>query len=225
MRLLFSSLLAAAALSTPALAQISATAQPAKPAQSAEAAVSVPFHGNETCPISGKPVKQTVFAEQDQQRIYTCCAKCKKKVKDDFDGALAKAYPSDAVVAVKNTKCPISGKPTDDTDVNVSFQGHQINLCCEKCESRFEQNPRRYLALLKNPELKALNNKKCIVMTDEPIEPGSFFVYKNTLVDTCCADCAEDFAADPDSYLAKFRMKAADLEKPRDRKDDDKHDG
>ena len=216
MKLLMTSILAAAALCSPVLAQDGAEAKPAKQVLSADqiaSVVSVPFAGNEVCPVSGKPVKQTVFAEQDQKRIYTCCAKCKTKAVDDFDNLYAKAYPADTVIELKNTTCPISGKPTDDTDESVVFQGHKVNLCCEKCLVNFNKNPQRFLVLLKNPELKPLNNKMCVVSSDEEVAPGSFFVYKNMLIDTCCSDCADDFAAAPQSYLKKFKQKAGKVEK------------
>lgn len=173
--------------------------------------VDVPFHGNAECPISGKPVKQDKFAEQDGQRVYTCCGKCEKKIAANFDELAAKAYPADKVEILGNTTCPVSGEAASAEDETRTIQGHEINFCCGKCAKKFMSNPQRGLALLKNPELKPLNNKKCLVSEKEDVEAGSFFVYKNLLIDTCCGDCADEFAADPKKYTARLKQMASEM--------------
>lgn len=211
MKTLLSLLVAAACAAT-------ATAQdPVKPdvqakgeAAPQQAAAEIPFAGNATCPVSGKPVDKTKFVAKDGERIYTCCAKCKSKVVDAFAEFHAKAYPADAVKDLANAACPISGKPTEGKDASVTFQGRKIHFCCEKCPAKFMEQPRRNLALLENKELKALNNATCLMSEDEEeVDDDSFFVYKNLLIDTCCDDCVAEFNKNPAQYVAKIKEMAA----------------
>lgn len=175
-------------------------AKPAAAKAEAKAEVSVPFHGNAECPMSGEKIKTGKFAEKDGKRIYVCCSKCERAANKDFDTAYAKAYPADKVVDLANELCPVSGDKVK-ADVSVAFQGHKVHFCCQKCAAKWQEGGQKNLALALDPKLVAANNAKCPVMPDDECDGTEFFVYKDTLIDVCCGDCIEKFQETPDQFL------------------------
>jgi len=164
--------------------------------------IKVPFYGNETCPISGKPVDKSKSVTYEGQKIYVCCGKCKKMVKAKPAAFLAKAYPKDKVVDMKNAKCPIRGGKAA-KGVSVVFQGRKVHFCCPGCDKAFMKEPNKKLAMLENPKLKDLGNKTCPV-TGEENEADNFVIYKDQIINICCAGCAKDLQKDPKKYLRKL---------------------
>ena len=67
---------------------------------------------NDTCPYSGKPVKETLT-----HTISVCCKKCEKRALKDLTGTLARV--TDA------TKCPFSGRKGSKQLI--------IGFCCKNC--------------------------------------------------------------------------------------------
>ena len=43
-----------------------------------------------------------------------------------------------------NTKCPVSGKDVDPEHV-VVYDGKNVGLCCEKCQAKFEKDPKAFI--------------------------------------------------------------------------------
>ena len=158
------------------------------------------FFGNTTCPATGKPVDQRFYIEVDGQKVYTCCKACKKQAAEDPKAALAKVYPADKVVDVKNAQCPIMGKPAKE-DKSVVFQGHKIHLCCPGCEKGFAKVPNKFLALAMNKELKVVGNPKCPVMPAEAVVPDHYVKYQGKLIGICCDSCVEEFGNDPAKFM------------------------
>ncbi len=192
--------LTAALILLAAAAGFASTAEDEAPAEKAGPKVEVPFHGNERCPIMDKPAKANKFVEKNGERVHVCCSKCRRLLKADFDKQYAVAYPEEKIVDLKNERCPIMGEEIDGDDTML-FQGYRIRLCCPGCEEKFRADPRKHLTLLLNPELVALNNERCPMMREEPTERDNFFVYDGVLIDTCCSDCPEMFAEDPEKAL------------------------
>lgn len=171
--------------------------------------VTVPSFGNATCPaMPSKAAKPDKFVEKDGERIHVCCSKCQKKVAADFEKYKELAYPADAVKRLDNPRCPIMGGKAK-SGVSIVFQGRQVNFCCSGCEKKFLKDPQRHLALLEDPTLVDLENRKCLVMPDEETAPGLFFVYDGVLIRSCCDDCKEEFAADPEKYLKQAKVDLA----------------
>lgn len=158
----------------------------------------MPFYGNAKCPVDGKDVNRKLFAEHEGQRIHVCSKDCRKAVDAGPAAALAKAYPVDKVVEVKNAQCPCMPKPVK-AEHSVTWQGHKVSLCCKKCIAKFGKSPARFLTLALNKDLKVIGNTKCPVMPEEDVEPDMFILYKGQLIDLCCDSCVEDF--DPEKHL------------------------
>ncbi|MCP3916595.1 MAG: hypothetical protein GY711_13645 [bacterium] len=103
---------------------------------------SMPFLGNETCPMSGEAIDEAAYIEHAGQKVYFCCSKCIDAASGDPAGALTKAYGEGH--AVGNETCPISGKAVADS--SGTFQGHQVGLCCADCVAAFEKKAAEYTA-------------------------------------------------------------------------------
>lgn len=192
-----------------------------KPAAPAAAEVAVPFFGNAVCPVSNKPAAHDKYAEKDGERIYTCCGKCEKAVEADFDKFKATAYPADKVVDIANATCPIGHKKAKDS-VTTDWQGHRVRFCCADCKSEFLKAPNKNLELALHPDLKLAENAKCPVSGEDDADGDTFVVYRNVLVNLCCADCADKFKADPEKYA---KAAGVDFSKEEAGKKDAKKDG
>ena len=162
--------------------------------------VIVPFFGNDTCPISGKPINKAKFVESEGQRAYYCCANCLGKAKADPKAAIAAAYKETKAVA--NKCCPVSGEAIEEgKGVAATWQGQKVMLCCADCSAAFAKTPLLFVtkAVYSADDLK---NAKCPVM-DEESEADDLVVYKGHIVRLCCGDCSAEFAKEPDKFLAK----------------------
>lgn len=54
----------------------------------------LPEGANQMCPIlTNEKVDSSLYVEYEGKRIYVCCKKCLKRVKEDPAAAYAKAYP------------------------------------------------------------------------------------------------------------------------------------
>ena len=173
----------------------------------AQGKVEVPFFGNESCPVSGKPVDRKLSVKVGNERVYVCCKKCRAKVRQAPQNFLAKAYPKAKNKDLKNKKCPIMGGKAKES-VTTVFQGHVIHFCCPGCDKKFMKEPNKNLAkLTSKKKLTELGNKTCIVMSNEKAEADSFVIYKGQIINICCAGCADDFAKNPKKYLADYKKR------------------
>ena len=164
-----------------------------------------PFYGNTVCPVMEKPAKPKYRVNHEGQAIYVCCRKCIRAVRKDAEKFLKKAYPTDKVKKVGNKTCPVMGKKLGKKPTMVTWQGHEVGLCCKKCAKKFAEEPNKYLTLALNPNLKVLGNKICPVMTDEEIVPDSFFVYKGQIINLCCDTCVQDAVDDPEKVMKTLK--------------------
>lgn len=173
------------------------------PSLAAQTVPTVPFFGNEKCPVSGKPVDQKLSVSHEGERIFLCCAACFPKVEADRAGFHAKAYPKAANKKVGNTVCPVAGKKIEGGET-VVFQGHELKVCCPKCVEPFKKTPNRHLAkMLAKTPLKELGNERCVVMPRRAVKDDVFVLHEGKIVDLCCAMCVKRFIKDPTKYLPK----------------------
>jgi YHS domain-containing protein len=184
-----------------AIAVFSVLSSAAVMAQKGTAKVTVPFFGNKSCPVTGKPAKETLAVKHNGERIFVCCKKCVVKVKEKPAVYHAKAYPSTKVVDIKNEKCPIMGGSTKGKKSSTVFQGRRVHYCCPMCDKKFRQEPSKHLAKLTQSGLKEVGNKMCPVTPKEKALPDSFLIYKGKIVNLCCAGCIDDFKKSPEKYL------------------------
>jgi hypothetical protein len=101
--------------------------------------------GNQTCPISGKPIgdsKQTVLLQGHE--IALCSADCVAKAQADAQVTLAKVNTPD-VVDVANRACPITGAAVV-PNAYVLIDRHLVRLSSPDCVAKVEQDPRAALA-------------------------------------------------------------------------------
>lgn len=174
-------------------------------AQQSSSEVTTPFFGNKACPISGKATKASLFVKHGNEKIYVCCKTCVKKVTATPKAFHAKAYPAAKVVDLKNAKCPVMGNKVN-PKVSITFQGHRVGFCCPGCDKVFLEEPNKHLAkLTSKPALTDLGNKTCPVRPGSKVKADSFFIYRNQIINTCCAGCESQFAKNPKKYLAGLK--------------------
>lgn len=167
----------------------------------------IPHVGNTICPITGKAVDKKLFAEKKGERVYVADKKSLAQAKKDFDAAHAKAYPKDKIVKIESKKCIIMPKRNNKDRFAVTFQGHQINLCCKKCVRRFHKDPQKWLTVAKHPELNYLANEDCPLMSKDTEGLDYFVAYDGYLVNLCCRKCVLRFSKDPERFLKKLGVK------------------
>jgi YHS domain-containing protein len=166
----------------------------------------VPFFGNETCPMTGKPINKSKYVESAGQKAYFCCNNCLAKAKADPKAAVAAAYK--APTAIANKTCPVSGHAIEaGKGVEVAFESRKIQLCCQDCVKEFNATP--LLCVTKAVYgAEDLKNKTCPVMAitekkEEASCDDDLVVYKGKIVRLCCSECQEEFPKNADAYLAK----------------------
>ncbi len=58
------------------------------------------------------------------------------------------ANVGDASPPVTNAMCPVFTDEPVDPEIHIDYAGATVYFCCERCRTRFEQDPQRYLAAL-----------------------------------------------------------------------------
>ena len=158
--------------------------------------------GNDKCPTTGKAIKNDKFVEKDGQRVYFCCGQCQGKAKADPAASITKAYGD--VKPIGNKTCPVDGKPIEaGKGKQETFQGRSLELCSAACEEAFKKDPALMTVKAMYPNAKLHKSDKCIMMTDENVDPQTIVVYKDEIIRFCCLDCVGDFKKGPDAALAK----------------------
>ena len=86
-------------------------------------------------------------------------------------------------------KCPLSGKPVDETKT-VEFNGGKVAFCCGKCPAAFGASPEKFAAkanlqLVQSGQLKQV---KC-PLTGRPVAADKSVEVEGVSVGLCCAGC------------------------------------
>ncbi len=93
---------------------------------------------NKDCPVTGKGVSREVAYAKS---VSFCCDKCKTK----FDADPASFADKIADYKADSGKCLLNpSKPADKT--KTSEVKASIGVCCDKCKSKVEANPDKYVA-------------------------------------------------------------------------------
>ncbi|HVP12661.1 MAG TPA: hypothetical protein VMV94_15905 [Phycisphaerae bacterium] len=98
-----------------------------------------------TCPVSGKAVDQKVFIEKGGKKIYFCCKECPPQYEKDpakYAAKLGGCYSY-------QTKCPVSGEEISPKSFVTLEGGMKVYFCCGNCIPKFEADPAKYTAKLK----------------------------------------------------------------------------
>lgn len=167
--------------------------------------VIVPVFHNTKCPMSGRDINPEAFVEKDGERVYFCCNNCAGKSKADPGKWIAAAY--EKVEKIENEVCPLSGHEIDPEKAKlVSYQGHQVQLCCGMCEKGFKENPKLVVAKAMYPKAKDVENAKC-PGSGQKVTPGKIAIFENQIVHFCCDNCIATFQKSPKKLMAKVEKK------------------
>jgi hypothetical protein len=163
------------------------------------------------CPISGEALgKDAVDVVKNGQLVRVCCGNCVKAVEakhvDAVKAAVIEAQKKDYPLAV----CPISGQKLGDGAVDIVHGTRLVRVCCGKCVTAFEKDPKATMSMLDKAYMEAQRKTyklKTCVITDE--ELGSMgdpveILYGTQLVRLCCKSCVKGFYKDPAKYLKKI---------------------
>lgn len=97
---------------------------------------------NKDCPIMAKPSKPGFTTDVDGVRVHYCCNKCPTKAAKDLAGVYGKLGYGyiPAVIDLRNTTCPMSGKPVADGKF-ADHDGIRVRFCCDDCPAAFAKDP------------------------------------------------------------------------------------
>jgi hypothetical protein len=113
---------------------------------------------NELCPVMGKPIKEGAPSVVVQGiEIKLCCDACKKEMQTNLQVFLAKAMDPN-LVDVKNTVCPVTGKPTEPNAFCVIGKD-LVRLSSQKCVAEVKEDPAGILAKAKSSVAKPADKK------------------------------------------------------------------
>jgi len=101
---------------------------------------------NETCPVSGKAVGETVL-DRDGVRTHLCCGRCPAGLEKNPATAYDKlGYGWVAeVIDLRNTTCPVTGKALADVSkpVVAEEEGIRVHFCDAASAAEFRKDPAR----------------------------------------------------------------------------------
>lgn len=155
-----------------------------------------------TCPVTGKPIRQDVFVEQDGVKVYFCCPACIPQFKDSPMKYLPAVYKQDYPQSVQ-IKCPVMGGPLDGKTF-IEYQGRKIGFCCDGCPQAFKADPAKYLSKSKEWSTEQVH---CPV-TGKAINPKFSTKYEGKTVYFGSEAALTQFKAEPAKYAAALRPEA-----------------
>jgi YHS domain-containing protein len=88
------------------------------------------------CPVSGKPIVETVSVDYKGGKVYFCCPGCPGPFEKDTAKFAAKA--NQQLVGTKQAKavkCPIAGRPLNPA-TEIDVQGVKVAFCCNNCKGK-----------------------------------------------------------------------------------------
>lgn len=162
------------------------------------------------CPISNEELgKDAVDVIKDGRLVRVCCNACVKKVEAKHiamvDSAVIEAQKKGYPLQV----CLISGEKLSADAKDIVHGTRLVRVCCGKCVSAFQKDPRATMAQLDKAYIEAQRPayklKTCVISDEElgsmgdPVE----LLYGTQLVRLCCKSCVKSFYKDPAKYMKK----------------------
>ncbi len=166
------------------------------------------------CPTSGEELgKDAVNVVKDGRLYRFCCHKCEaaflkdpaattKKVDEAVIAAQLKGYPSDKDVV---TGAPLGKDAVSVVINNMLFRcadAKSAEACKKDAEPYFKKLHEAYI----KTQMASYPLKTCVVkgeeLKDSKDEHPVDTLYGTRLVRFCCKDCAKEFHANPEKYLA-----------------------
>lgn len=105
------------------------------------------FTRMDRCPMSGKPVKEDIFAVENNVLMKFCCPACPQgfaEKPEELTSKLMEQKIAPYLITLEQTTCPVSGHPVNESMV-ATVEGKKVGLCCAACKSAIEQEPAKYL--------------------------------------------------------------------------------
>jgi hypothetical protein len=103
---------------------------------------------NKKCPVSGEDVDSAVTSTVSVT-VGFCCAKCQGKFEND---AKAKTDAVKKFAGSKDTpankKCVYQASKDAKAD-NTATASMSVAFCCDKCKTKFDADPKKYLSKVK----------------------------------------------------------------------------
>ncbi|MGP1309344.1 MAG: hypothetical protein ACTS27_04010 [Phycisphaerales bacterium] len=151
------------------------------------------------------------------REVRFCCAGCVPGFEKDLEASFAKL--DEKIIADQMPHYPLTHcvvKPDDpleiegahDISVRYVWNNRLVRFCCEGCVSKFEAEPKKFIAALDKAVIEAQSKDypltTCVV-SGEPLDSMGHMVervYANRLVRFCCPPCTLEFEKNPAKYLS-----------------------
>lgn len=126
------------------------------------------------------------------------------------------AQPTDASavkpakVMVPQAACPISGKPLGTKSNFVTYQGHRIYTCCEKCPAKISAFPDLWLYRMAAEGYAPENVQTTCPISGETLENKDHFVEVGSMkIYACCEKCVKKIKANPSGAMDTLQGRKA----------------
>lgn len=96
---------------------------------------------------------------------------------------------ADDKASLEGAKCPVSGKPINQSDW-VAYESGKVYFCCENCPAAFKKDPAKYAAKahLQMVQTGQLKEVAC-PLTGKPLNPATAVDVGGVRVAFCCNNC------------------------------------
>jgi len=165
-----------------------------------------------TCLVSDEALGGSMGAPIDYvyegRFMQFCCLECKFNVEKEPAKFLAKLDA--AVIAAQKasyplTTCVMSGEALGRKPVDLVYGTRFVKVCCNDCKADFLKDPAPALAKIDVALIAAQSADYPLAtcpVSGEKLEDPVDVLYGVQLVKFCCKQCAGEFRANPDKYLA-----------------------
>lgn len=132
----------------------------------------------------------------------------------------APAQPAEAAAKPAKTLapqavCPISGKPLGEKANFVTYQGHKIYTCCDKCPAKIAAYPDLWLFRMAAEGYAPENAQTTCPISGETLENKDHFVEVGSMkIYTCCEKCAKKVNANPAGAMDTLQGRTAQASCP-----------
>jgi YHS domain-containing protein len=160
-----------------------------------------------TCPVAGKPAIESSFVELPNGggKVYFCCKNCPKAYANNpekYEMKVRRQLLETGQIA--QVGCPISGRPVNEETLVDVGRAH-VGFCCKGCLAKYDgaDDDGKLKIVFANLEKGFTRQTKC-PLSGEPINAEFVVEHEGKKVYFCCEDCAKEFQANPEKFVAKL---------------------
>lgn len=102
-------------------------------------------------------------------------------------------------------QCPVMDQPVD-FFISTSTDAGPVFFCCERCVTKFQNNPSEYAEKVAAQRLalaRLLRIQVACPISGKPVRSDVFVEDKGQKINFCCPICADEFKSNPAKYQAK----------------------